>query len=113
MHVLVIIIVVIIVALQITAFIFNFLKMRLFRNIFRYNYSWRLSTNDDEIVAGINGDGNKIFQSIVASINKYLSKNAGGVIDFALLKDSVDRHCDSTEEEISTLLPIPLYLGLC
>lgn len=113
MHILVIVFVIVIVALQITAFIFNFLKMRLFRNIFRYNYSWRLFTNDDEIVAGINGDGNKIFQSIIASINKYLSKNAGGVIDFALLKDSVDRHCDSTEEEISILLPIPLYLGLC
>ena len=35
-----------------------------------------------------------------------------GVIDFQLLKDAVDRHCDSVENDVNTLTPIPLYCGL-
>ena len=61
---------------------------------------------------GIYGDGNKIFIGIITSINKYLGNNSGSVIDFGLLKDAVDRHCDSVENDIATQTPIPLYWGL-
>ena len=60
----------------------------------------------------IYGDGNKIFIGIITSINKYLGNNSGSVIDFGLLKDAVDRHCDSVENDIATQTPIPLYWGL-
>lgn len=45
-------------------------------------------------------------------INQYLKNNSGSVIDFGLLRDSVDRHCDMVENEIATQTPVPLYLGL-
>ena len=28
------------------------------------------------------------------------------------MKDIIDRNCDSVEEEIQALIPIPIYLGL-
>lgn len=48
---------------------------------------------------------------IIDSINDYLKGNKT-VSDFHLLKDIVDRNCDAKEEEISTGIPIPLYMGL-
>ncbi|HPE74624.1 MAG TPA: hypothetical protein PLC80_00965 [Draconibacterium sp.] len=55
---------------------------------------------------------NPIYLRIQNSINNYLSVNKSGVSDYHLLKDIVDRNCDSQEEEITTQIPIPLYLGL-
>lgn len=55
---------------------------------------------------------NPIFNEIQDSINSYLNVNKSGVSDFHLMKDIVDRNCDSQEEEINTQIPIPLYLGL-
>lgn len=54
---------------------------------------------------------NHVLNTIVGSINDYLNNNKA-VTDFHLLKDIVDRNCDSKEDEIETQTPIPLYLGL-
>jgi division protein CdvB (Snf7/Vps24/ESCRT-III family) len=87
--------------------------MRQFSKIFSQEGSWRLRRNPEtNLVDGVYGSGNSIFEAIKNSINKYLGNNSGSVIDFSLLKDAVDRHCDSVEEDISTQTPIPLYLGL-
>lgn len=55
---------------------------------------------------------NFILRDIISSINKYLVKNKGAVSDFHLMKDIVDRNCDTREDEINTQIPVPLYLGL-
>lgn len=55
---------------------------------------------------------NIVLDKIIGSINTYLIKNKGAVSDFNLVKDIVERNCDSEDEQINTLLPIPLYLGL-
>jgi hypothetical protein len=57
-------------------------------------------------------NSNPIKQNIVNSINTYLIRNKGAVSDFNLIKDIVDRHIDSEDEEINNKLSIPLYLGL-
>ena len=49
---------------------------------------------------------------IVKAINAYLLKNKGATGDFLLIKDIVERYCDTKHEEIETQLPIPLYMGL-
>lgn len=54
----------------------------------------------------------ELTQSIQNSINIYLLRNKGAVSDFNLIKDIVERNCDSLEEEISSQTPLPLYLGL-
>ena len=55
---------------------------------------------------------NVVLDEILRSINNYLANNKGNVSDFHLMKDIVDRNCDSVEEEINTQIPVPLYLGL-
>ena len=87
--------------------------MREYKMIFAEERSWDIAHNSEtKFVSGIYGRGNKVFESIKDSINKYLENNSGSVIDFALLKDAVDRHCDSVENDINTLTPTPLYCGL-
>jgi hypothetical protein len=87
--------------------------MHEFRDIFSDQYSWKINKSIvSGFVEGIQGDGNGIFDDIKNSINKYLGSMAGSVIDFQLLKDAVDRHCETVEDDINTQTPVPLYLGL-
>lgn len=55
---------------------------------------------------------NDVFVEILRSINAYLYRNKGRVSDYHLMKDIVDRNCDTAEEEIDSQVPVPLYLGL-
>ncbi len=55
---------------------------------------------------------NPVLKTIIKTINNYLISNKGAASDFHIIKDVVERNCDSAEEEITTLTPIPLYLGL-
>lgn len=55
---------------------------------------------------------NPTSNTIMDSINMYLLKNTGSASDFNLIKNIVDRNCESEEEVISVQQPIPLYLGL-
>ena len=113
MHVLVPVIIVAIICIQIFFFVKNLMRMKQFSKIFAEESSWRLRRNEQtNLVDGVYGAGNTIFESIKNSINKYLGNNSGSVIDFGLLKDAVDRHCDSVENDIATQTPIPLYWGL-
>lgn len=113
MSLLVLIIVAFIIALQIFFFVKNVLRMQEYKQIFADESSWGIAHNSEtKFVSGIYGKGNNIFESIKDSINKYLENNSGSVIEFSLLKDAVDRHCDSVENDINTLTPTPLYCGL-
>ncbi|MBR1933814.1 MAG: hypothetical protein IJ841_09040 [Prevotella sp.] len=107
------IIVIVIICIQITFFVSNVKRMYVFGSIFSNVSSWKvIKDSNTDFVNGIQGKGNDIFRSICNSINKYLGNNTGSIIDFQLLKDAVDRHCDSVEEDISSQTPVPLYCGL-
>lgn len=104
------------------------LKAALFKKSYHYT---RLADDDKEIdcfrreearkdlIKKISLESNGIYVShnnetlttIVESINDYLRNNKA-VSDFHLMKDIVDRNCDTKEEEIQTQIPIPLYMGL-
>ena len=113
MHIFVPIIILVIIGVQIFFFVKNLTRMNEFSKIFSQSDTWRLRWNTEtNLVNGLFGSGNSIFESIKESINKYLGNNSGSVIDFGLLKDAIDRHCDSVENEIQTQTPIPLYWGL-
>ncbi len=113
MHAIVPIIIILIVCVQIFFFVKNLLRMQQFSEVFEDETSWRIRRiAESEFVNGVEGNGNTIFASIISSINKYLENNTGSVIDFGLLKDAVDRHCDSVENDITAQTPIPLYWGL-
>lgn len=53
-----------------------------------------------------------LLHDVRRTINNYLKKNKGGAADFHLIKDIVERHTDSVDEEINQKLPVPIYLGL-
>lgn len=107
------IMVLVIIVTQFYFFTKNCVRMVEFRDIFKDESSWNITKSDlTGFVSGISGHGNKVFSSIVLSINKYLGNNSGSVIDFQLLKDAVDRHSDSIEDDINTQTPVPLYCGL-
>ena len=55
---------------------------------------------------------NSIQKKYIDSINQYLEKNRNRATDFHLIKNIVDRNCESVEEEIQSQIPVPLYLGL-
>lgn len=56
--------------------------------------------------------GNQVKETIVSTINNYIDRNRGGVIDFHIINDIVERNIATLDEEISNKIPTPLYLGL-
>lgn len=55
---------------------------------------------------------NEVASEIQRVTNNYLIRNKGAASDYALIKDIVERNCNSIEEEIETQTPWPLYFGL-
>lgn len=102
-----------IVILQILVFIRNKAKLKLLGNIFPSdNKAYELIKKDGDVLVVSSNHRNEIFTTIRNSLNDYLDKNRGGVSDFHLMKDIVDRNCDAIDEEIQVQIPVPLYMGL-
>lgn len=107
------IIVFIVIAFQVSFFWKNLKRMHTFRDIFSSPSSWAVQINEDgQTVSGINGEGNSVFKLIKDNINDYLGNSQGSVIDYNILKDAVDRNCETIEDEINAQMPVPLYCGL-
>ena len=104
-------VVILVVVFQLLKFIQNRKRIDLFSKIFA-GQDYDLEKDDHDLVVGITGSGNEIFDEIKNSINGYLGGTQGTEVDFQLLKDSVDRHCDMIEDEINSQMPLPLYFGL-
>ena len=68
---------------------------------------------DKEEVSLISLPGeNPLQKEINRVLNNYLFRNKGAASDYGLIKDVVERNCNSLEEEIETQTPWPLYFGL-
>lgn len=107
------IIVLVVIAFQVSFFVKNLKRMHTFRDIFSAPSSWAVQINEDgQTVSGINGEGNSVFKLIKDNINDYLGNSQGSVIDYNILKDAVDRNCETIEDEINAQMPVPLYCGL-
>lgn len=104
-------VVILVVVFQAIKFYQNRKRIELFSTIFA-GQDYALHKDDNGLVVGIRGSGNVIFDDIKSSINGYLGGTQGTEVDFQLLKDSVDRHCDMIEDEINSQMPLPLYFGL-
>ncbi len=65
-----------------------------------------------EVTLVTSDKNNIVLDKVLDSTNTYLIRNKGAVSDFNLIKDIVDRNTDAVDQEINTLLSIPLYLGL-
>ena len=115
MKISIIIILLVITFFQASSFLKNRKSIAIFKNIFPRNVDkyFLNYTDEADTVSGIGTyHSNSILNVIFNSINNYLSNNKGAVSDFHLIKDIVDRNCDSKEEEINSQTPTPIYLGL-
>lgn len=54
----------------------------------------------------------KAFRSTLNDINSYLQHNKNKTFDYHILKEIVNRNAQSLEDEVDTMLSVPLYLGL-
>lgn len=116
---LIILVVVVIIFFQLKAYLENRKKMKEFKTIFKdnngKNIELTVQKNTDGQITDISTSehsSNKVWLNIVRSINEYLGNNFTGTIRFDILKNTIDRNCDAVEEDINTLNPLPLYLGL-
>ena len=100
---------------QLIIFISTLSKLHVFRRVFSNHdgdYSVIKKEDSDEITGIESSHKNKIFSSIIRSINNYLVSNSQSTADFHLIKDMVERDCESAEDEIDSQVPMPLYCGL-
>lgn len=106
-------IVAVIIYLQIRSYSANKKRMRDYMDVFGGSDSWDVERDDLGRVASITGgSSNSYFREIKHTINKYIAGSSNSVTDYQILKEAVDRHCDSIEEQIESQTPVPLYLGL-
>lgn len=82
-----------------------------FQNVFPQETEETYTIESGDLVCQ-DSTSNEVRETILSSINTYLQNNRNSKADFYLIKDIVDRNCDSVEEEISTQVPVPLYYGL-
>ena len=72
--------------------------------------SFVVKTNDSTSIYNAEATGE--FKETLDDINSYLAKNKNKTFDYHILKEIVDRNSKSLEDEVDTMLSIPLYLGL-
>ncbi len=99
----------VIVCIQLSIFLCTIVKTRKFGRIFS---GVTFFIEENQIVPQSVLVRKEVLHTICTSLNRYLDKNREAVSDFHLMKDIVERNCDSQEEEIQSQLPLPLYLGL-
>ena len=115
-YIIIIVIVVLLLGLQAYIFAKNLKQMHAFRRTFGEpgkSVSYQAIKNANGQVVGVDSNfSNSYFNRIKESIGEYMEANVGGTIDFQLIKDAVDRNCDSIEEDANAQIPLPLYIGL-
>ena len=107
--------IIVVFILQLSIFVSTISKLRVFRRVFSNkdsDYSVIKKEESEEITGIASKHKNKILSSIIQSINNYLVNNSQSTADFHLIKDMVERDCESAEDEINSQVPMPLYCGL-
>ena len=110
---LLIIFVIAIILLQIVLFIKTGRLISNLKKVLSGDFSTGTTVAEDvTVIRYKTDDKDKVSENIETSINTYLRKNKGAVSDLNLIKDIVERNCDTLEAEITSQTPLPLYLGL-
>ena len=81
-------------------------------NILSGSFSKSELKNKIDIIYLEDKEHNKTLSTIIKYVNVYLIKNRGGAVDFHIIKDIVDKHTETLENQIDNRVPAPLYLGL-
>lgn len=112
-YLIVAVIVISIVIWQTCTFFRNRARINRLKKMFPVNNSYQIITAEDsDIVTIFCAEGTKDFKGTLEDINVYLEKNKNKSTDYNILKEIVNRNAQEVEEEVDTMLPAPLYLGL-
>lgn len=108
---LLVIFVIIIIILQFILFVKTRALISTLRHVLKEDFGLVAGPGATIIKCWYKGENEVTFR-IEESINMYLLNNKGAVSDFNLIKDIVERNCDTLEAKINSQTPLPLYLGL-
>lgn len=86
-------------------------RIKRLKNLFPQINNSRVAVVDDTTVI-VNENARGEFKETLDDINSYLAKNKNKTFDYHILKEIVNRNSQSLEDEVDTMLPTPLYLGL-
>lgn len=105
------VIVLVVLIFQIRSFKENERRIGKIRNLFP-------STNNTEVVVEEsttylnNSSSSGEFKSTLEDINSYLTHNNNKTYDYQIIKEIVNRNSKSLEDEVDTMITVPLYWGL-
>ncbi len=116
-YLIIIVIIALVLIYQVKVFGSTSAKISKFKDIFKGikdkgEYAMNLSDYENLIILNNFQKANPNLKKIIEALNNYLFSNKNRANDYQLMKDIVDRNCDSEEEDITSQIPIPLYLGL-
>lgn len=67
---------------------------------------------DEDSTRLVNSSASGEFKNTLKDINSYLVHNKNKTFDYHILKEIVNRNSQSLEDEVDTMLTVPLYWGL-
>ena len=72
---------------------------------------WETKENEDNLTLIEEPDGSQSAQEMVSEINDYITKTSGAV-EYAVIKDKIERKIDSLFDYATSKVSFPTYLGL-
>ena len=105
-------IVIIVFLFQVKTFISNEVRIKRIKHLFPSSNLTSVKVDEDNTTSIETEEGSTEFKDTIADINSYLSNNKNKTFDYQILKEIVNRNSQSLEDEVDTMITVPLYLGL-
>lgn len=82
------------------------------KHLFPIDNTTKVEVDNDNVTTLNNDSATGEFKSTLQDINSYLLYNKNKTYDYHILKEIVNRNAQSLEDEVDTMLTVPLYWGL-
>lgn len=105
-------IVFIVLLFQIKTYRSNKVRIERIKNLFPSSNLTSVKIDEDNTTSIEAEEGSTEFKDTIADINSYLVNNKNKTFDYQILKEIVNRNSQSLEDEVDTMITVPLYLGL-
>lgn len=105
-------IVIVVVIWQYKTYRDNQARIDSIKHLFPSNNTTKVEIDDDDVTTLKNDSATGEFKSTLQDINSYLLYNKNKTYDYHILKEIVNRNAQSLEDEVDTMLTVPLYWGL-
>ena len=105
-------IVVVVLIFQIKTYINNEARINKIKNLFPSSKATSVVIDEEGTRSLKTSSGSKEFKETLEDINSYLVNNKNKTFDYHILKEIVNRNSQSLEDEVDTMITVPLYWGL-